>query len=258
MLSLSQVIADFQPAGSFEVPPNWMQGRTAYGGLSAALALQAVIHSNPELPSLKSMHINFIAPASGALTFASRMLRSGKSVTSVESDCLVGESVVLRSMMLFSQARESSIIHEHGSRPPVGGPLQYPVLAPHPKLSPACAFNFEMRPAGGSELISGAENPELLVWVKHLDARDVHPAVALVALADALPPAAITAFIKPAPVSSVSWTVDFVRPAQPGEWFLMRSFSRQAAHGYSLQDMEIWDEAGNLVIWGRQTVAVFA
>ncbi|NYS30687.1 thioesterase family protein [Pantoea sp. WMus005] len=258
MHSLTDIITGFDPSVPFHVPAGWFQGRTVYGGLSAALALQTVVHSKPDLPPIKTMQVTFVAPATGELTFASKELRSGKSLTSIGADCLAGNSVVLHTTMLFAQERESQIAHEQVPRPSVKAPLHYPEAVRDPRFVPACAFNFEMRPAGGSEVISGAKNPELLVWVKHLSADGVHPAVALVALADALPPAAFTAFTKPAPISSVSWTIDFVRLALPGGWFLLRSISRWAAHGYSLQDMEVWDEQGNLIILGRQTVAIFA
>ncbi len=88
------------------------------------------------------------------------------------------------------------------------GPSHYATLALDSKIAPACAYNFEMRPAGGSLPVSGAESPELLMWVRHLDAQGVDPAVALIALADSLPPAAMTCFTEPAAISSASWMID--------------------------------------------------
>jgi acyl-CoA thioesterase len=50
--------------------------------------------------------------------------------------------------------------------------------------------------------------------------------------------------------------IDLPQPAVAGKWFLISSFSQQALDGYSLQDMEIWDESGRRVLWARQTVAI--
>ena len=36
------------------LPPDWLQGRTAYGGLSAALCVQAALRAHPDLPPLRS------------------------------------------------------------------------------------------------------------------------------------------------------------------------------------------------------------
>lgn len=258
MTSLRETIQSFDYTRPFIAPESWTQGRTIYGGLSAALVLQSVLNTHPELPPLKSMNVTFVGPSSGELAFSSRVLRRGKSVIAIEGDCQAEGSVAVRSMLLFARERVGQLAQEDFRFPSVKAPDLSPALRPDPEFAPRCAFNFEMRQAGGSDLFSGAETPELLVWVKHLDANQVDPTVALVALADALPPAVRATVTRRVPMSSLTWTVDFVRPAQPGEWFLMRSVSRHAAHGYSLQDMEVWNEKGEMVIWGRQCVAVFA
>ena len=60
------------------VPDTWMQGRTAYGGLSAALALEAAIRSQPDLPPLRSAQIAFVGPLAGEVTVETRLLRRGR------------------------------------------------------------------------------------------------------------------------------------------------------------------------------------
>lgn len=258
MTSLAQVIEDFNPSSEFNPPSDWFQGRTAYGGLSAALALQAALHDIPhDLPPLKAAQILFVGPASGALRFKTQTLRQGKSTTSISVDCLTGSDVVLRAAFVFANPRPSQIQHDFSRRPSVGGPDNYKRLA---NVSPAPAFlsNFDMRPAGGSMPVSGSDHPEFIAWVRHLDAPGVDPAVALVALGDSLPPAAMCSFTEFAPVSSMTWALDLPQPVISGEWFLLRSASQRAGNGYSLQTMEIWDESGKLVLSGSQTVAIFA
>ncbi|WP_260958715.1 thioesterase family protein [Pseudomonas citri] len=258
MRSFAQVLAQFDPDVPFVSPPNWQQGRTIFGGLSAALSLQAVLCRQPVgFPPFKSAQVSFIGPVNQDQTFDVSVLRQGRSVTSVSVDCLSGNDLALRTTLLFAKPRASKITHDAWGRPLVDGPSRYATLQLDSRVAPACAYNFEMRPAGGSLPVSGADNPELLMWVRHLDAQGVDPAVALIALADSLPPAAMTCFTEPAALSSASWTIDLPQPAVSGEWFLISSFSQQAQEGYSLQDMEIWDEDGRRVLWGRQTVAIF-
>ncbi|AHL34190.1 acyl-CoA thioesterase [Pseudomonas brassicacearum] len=258
MASFAQVLQLFDPEVPFVPPPNWQQGRTIFGGLSAALSLQAVLRERPAgFPPFKSAQVSFIGPVTQGQTFDVSVLRQGRSVTSVSVDCLSGDDLALRSTLLFAQPRVSSITHDAWGPPLVDGPSRYATLVLDSRVAPACAYNFEMRPAGGSLPVSGAENPELLMWVRHLDARGVDPAVALIALADSMPPAAMTCFTEPAVISSASWMIDLPQPAAGGEWFLINSFSQQAQEGYSLQDMEIWDESGRRVLWARQTVAIF-
>ena len=50
------------------IPDTWMQDRTAYGGLSAAIALEAAIRSQDDLPPLRSAQIAFVGPLAGEVT----------------------------------------------------------------------------------------------------------------------------------------------------------------------------------------------
>jgi len=258
MASLAQVIGDFNPSSEFNPPADWFQGRTLYGGLTAALTLQAVLHdTSHDLPPLKSAQVSFVGPASESLRFRTQMLRQGKSATSISVDCLTGSDVALRAMFLFANPRPSRIRHDFSKRPSVSSPDNYKRLA-ETGSEPAFISNFDVRPAGGSMPASGSDHPEFIAWVRHLDASGVDPAVALIALGDSLPPAAICSLTEFAPISSMTWTLDLPQSAISGEWFLLRSVSQQAQDGYSLEIIEIWDESGKLVLSGSQTVAIFA
>ena len=184
----AQVLSDFDSSAEFTPPPNWFQGRTIYGGLSAALALQSARQTAAqELPPLKAAQILFVGPASGSLRFTTQRLRQGKSVTSISVDCLSGADVALRAVFLFATPRSSRIQHELFSRPAVNAPDNYQRLPPS-SSAPAALSNFDLRFAGGSQPVSGSERGEFVAWVRHGEATGVDPAVALLALADALPP----------------------------------------------------------------------
>ncbi len=260
-ISFAQLIAGFDPARPFDVPADWLQGRTVYGGLMTALALQAALRDAPaDLPPLKSAQVSFIGPASSALMFDPRVLRQGKSVVSMSVDGVSAGALAVRAAFVFARTRDSAVTHDFSTRPTVPEPDACPPMPENARrVAPAFASHFELRKAGGAFPVSGAREPEFLFWTRHQDAQGVNPMVAMVALADLLPPAAMACFDKPAPVSSVTWTFDLLHGVPPkGEWFLQRSFSRQSAEGYSMQDMEVWDEDRRLVLWGRQSVALFA
>ena len=65
-------------------------------------------------------------------------------------------------------------------------------------------------------------------------------------------------FKTPAPISSMNWAVDFAQSAKHSEWYLLKSFSLISDQGYSYQMMHAWNEKGELVLSGTQTVAIFA
>lgn len=191
MVSLAKVIEDFNPSAEFNTPSNWFQGRTIYGGLSVALALEAALRDAPsELPPLKSAQVLFVGPASESLRFRTQMLRQGKSATLISVDCLAGSEIAMRVAFLFANPRLSKIQHDFFVFPFVGVPDNYTRLG-DVNQAPAALSNFEVRFAGEAMPVSGADDPELIAWVRHLDAAGVSPAVALMALGDSLPPAAM-------------------------------------------------------------------
>jgi len=64
---------------SVNITDNWMQGRTTYGGLSAALCLKAVLNEHTDLPPLRSAQINFIGPVGGQVLITTNIMRQGKN-----------------------------------------------------------------------------------------------------------------------------------------------------------------------------------
>jgi acyl-CoA thioesterase len=238
------------------IPASWHQGRTVFGGLSAAMSLaHAVTRLPSEAPALRSGQVSFIGPVSGQLSLDSVVLRQGRSMTIVGTDLYSNAELGVRSVFFFGAERHS-VVSQKAARPaPARCWDQYPLL--HDRTdAPAFLQNFDIRPAGGSRPFSGSENPEIVWWVRHRHGERLDPMLALIAMGDALPPAAATTLRAAAPLSSVNWSFD-VAGAPRGEWFLLRSFSEQASHGYSIQQMDMWDESGDRVLTGRQTVAVF-
>ncbi|KZN14765.1 thioesterase family protein [Marinomonas sp. TW1] len=258
MSSLSHVIQQFDYTREFTAPPEWLQGRTVYGGLSAALALQSILQMpNQTLPPLKSALISFVGPVKGPMRFKPQVLRRGKSSTFISVDCLVGSDTVLRAGFLFAEPRTSQIRQSLYEFPKVSDPTSYQSMIPIAS-APALSVNFELKPVTSTLPLSGATHPELLAWLRHGDAANVAPTVSLIALADALPPAVLSTITDMVPISSMTWSIDFSSDSNnASEWHLLRSTSQHSVHGYSYQTMEIWDENKNLVASGSQTVAVF-
>ncbi len=83
--------------------------------------------------------------------------------------------------------------------------------------------------------------------------------MALLALADAPPPAAMSLFTAPGPVSSMTWMAEFLTDTivTDERWFLARHIAQTPRDGYSSQSMTLWNRAGEPVMIGRQSVAVF-
>ena len=107
-------------------------------------------------------------------------------------------------------------------------------------------------------MLSGSDNPDLLTWIRHRDPEVADSDAGLIALADALPPAAMLMFTEPSPVSTATWSMEFLteRYANRG-WHLMRTLAGHVGEGYSSQHMNVWDEAGRPLMVGRQLVTIY-
>ena len=120
--------------------------------------------------------------------------------------------------------------------------------------------HFEGRLAGGGAPMSSHVLPEMLVWLRHRDAPAGDDLVRLVALADALPPAAFASLSAGAPISTMTWAIDLFEPAPRSEtgWWLVQGIAETIRNGYSAQTTVIWSPDGRPVLSARQNVAIFA
>lgn len=238
------------------ISPHWMQGRTAFGGITAALALAAARNVLPDLPALRSMQVAFLRPITEEVRFDVTLVRAGRTASFVQVDCHSGDALGARCTFVFGAARDSIIVHDYGQAPDVPGPEACPELVRR-SSGPSFFRNFEARLADGAQLASGSDRPEMVVWGRLIARDDVAPEIAFVCNADNLPPAAMATFPKGAPISTITWTVDIARMPADSDWQLTRTTSKQAADGYSVQDMEIRDRDGQLLASAQQLVALF-
>ena len=232
------------------ISAHWMQGRTAFGGITAALALAATRQTLPELPALRSMQVSFLRPITEEVRFDVALIRQGRTSSFVQVDCISGDKLGARCTFVFGADRESAA-------PRMSDVDSLPDLVRR-STAPSFFDNFEARVADGDPLISGSTRPEVLVWSRLLARDDIDPEIAFICNADSLPPAAMTTFTVPAPISTITWSLDMARCPSDTDWTLTRTTSKQAANGYSVQDMEIRARDGALLASAQQMVALFA
>lgn len=240
-----------------QVPADWLQGRTAYGGLSSALALHAAQGIEPDLPPLRSAQVSFIGPLSGEITVTATKLRRGRTAAFIQADISSDAGLGYRAMFVF--------MSEHPSRASLQGGLtkQLPPPAPDATLYTGPDgfftgnFNFlDLKQDGDRDL--GAA--EWLRWARLRDHSGIDPMVELMAIGDALPPAAFKLFGKDfVPLSSLTWIVNLLTPTPrtTDGWWLLSARSEHAVAGGSSQTMMVWNADGEPVAQAMQSVAIF-
>ena len=234
--------------GRATIGPEWLQGRTAYGGVSAAIALIAVKAAFPDLPPLRSVQVAFVGPLAGDVAATPQLLRRGKNSAFVACDVANADGVGLRALFLFMAPRASTVAHDALPMPAVTA------IAPTamPPGVPQFLTKFEV--AEGASVAAG-----FVRWVRLRDRDALDPEVELVAIADALPPAALTLATMPGPVSTVTWQLNILgalAAAHAEGWWLLAADTLHAADGGSSQSMMIWCD-GRAVATATQSVALF-
>jgi acyl-CoA thioesterase len=242
------------------IPAHWKQGRTAYGGVTAALMEAAARRQTPDLPPLRSAIVNFVGPVKADPELSSTLLRRGRNVTSVSAEARNGDQVVGTANFLYGAARESDITVDLPA-PDAAAPDDCAPFTPEAMRDfvPVFFHNFDTRLIAGARLMMG-EDGYIRAWSRHRDPASRSGTNALLCLADVLPPAALPLLRKMAPVSSMSWIVNFLsdKPRTQDGWWHVESRLSAATGGYSSQLMRIWNTDGELVVEGMQSIAIFA
>lgn len=263
----SAIIASLSksPDQTVSVPDSWRQGRAMFGGLAAALCVQAAIDEIPDLPPLRSAQFLFVGPATESVRMSASLLRRGKSAVIASAAMSDASGELVRSHLCFGNARASTIAYDDLKAPDVAAPESCSRFTP-PQGSGAPVFfqNFEMRVVGKGMPFSGAKNPDFITWMRFRADEDVRsslaPAVALVCIGDAPPSSGVLMFKAPAPISTVAWALDVVNDApstSDGLWLIRRRLDF-ARDGYSTETITVWNSERVPMMVGRQNVALFA
>lgn len=262
-MSFAQILASARAvdgAHGFRVavPDSWLQGRTAYGGFSAALALEAAQSLDADLPPLRSAQIAFVGPVSGEVRAVPRLLRRGRNASWIAVEIAGEAGVGLAATFVFMRALPSAAQVEAPS-PPAGLIPPDEAASATSGLRPAfLQHNFETRFALPK---SPGKTADICLWVRLLEREGLNAESELLLVGDALPPAVLPVMEQRGPVSSMTWQVNLLGSdrAPPADgWWLLRSTADQAEAGNSSQTMLLWAQNGTARAAATQSVAVFA
>ena len=248
-----------------EIPGGWGQGRAIFGGLVGALLVARAQHLvNDASKILKSASISFVGPVlSEKAILNAQILRSGKSVTSVQVQLIQNDQVQSVLVASFGNARESMIqIASQTTDPQLTARDQLQPMPFIEGMTPEFFKHFDVYWAEGDMPFMAAKQPDFAGWMRLKPSEQVESIQLphLFALVDMWPPSVLPMFNRIAPASSLSWNLDLIQlPAhiKGDAWWQYKVKTEYAADGYAFTQATIWDEQGQLVAMSRQTVTVF-
>lgn len=241
------------------IPESWMQGRTTYGGLTAALSFQGALGLIDDIP-LRSAQVAFVGPVGGGVKIAPKLLRRGKNTAFVSVDVVSETGVAAQSIFAFGARRESSLHFDDMPKPQSRAPEEIDSFFDPGRPRPGFSRNFDMRIATGGRPISGSKEKSIGLWMRHLDPDTPQDATAILAIGDAPPPAAMSMLAVPSRISSMTWMAEFMTDdisTDSDGWYFAQHTAQLAKDGYSSQSMRLWNRDGEPILVGRQTIAVF-
>ncbi len=240
-----------------EVSEDWLQGRSVFGGLQVALAIKAMEQTLTTAMPLRTLQTSFLAPVNaGTLTFKVTPIRQGKNTQHMEARILNGEETLCLIIGIFGQARES-IVSLTPKVPPLPDrkPFPFPYI---PNMTPAFTQHFTVNWLEGFLPFSGRERNTIQVEIQ-LESKGDADASFIAAVADFMPPVALSYLKQPAAASSLTWMLEFFndQPESTHQPWRVAAQMDAAAHGYTSQSMLIIGPSGNPVALSRQSMVIF-
>lgn len=251
------------------VPPSMAQGRSAFGGLVAGLALRgaaalALRGAGALVPAdrpARSILTDFVAPiAPGPVEVVARHLRSGRALSQVEVRIVQDDQVALVALCAFGAGRPTAL----GAPLPVAPDAPSPeALVPLPYLegvTPTFTQHFAYRWARGGFPFSGTDGNGFGGYIRPRHEQPVDAAWVL-CLLDGWPCPVLQRANRVVPASSVTWLVNFVRPvppAAPDAWWRFETDAVASAEGYVDADARLFAPDGGLVATSRQLMAEYS
>lgn len=264
MKTYTEVMADFLASGpnyNVDLPENWMQGRTAFGGLSSALLVAAIQNDYPDLPPIRTAQINFVGPAMDMMTVRHDMLRRGKNNVTLSAALDSAAGAGTHGLFTFGVTRDLPQELDYPRRTVDIQPEDSEPFFSNAQDAPSFLTNIDRRWVSGPRFMEGSDNPDMLFWARLTDPNSWDKGLLpLVVLADT-PPAAFGYLTQPfRALSSMNWNVNFLTDdltTQDG-WWLMRSATRFIKAGYVSQLTQVWNRDGKRVMDAMQLQALFA
>jgi acyl-CoA thioesterase len=248
---------------STEVSEDWMQGRSVFGGLQSALALRAMRSVVAAEVPLRVLQTTFVAPVpAGTFAVEPRILRTGKSVTQVQATLAVGREIAAVFVGVFGSARASrvSVVPSVPRLPREDLPITPKAELPRPPRAVAFAEHFSMRWLRGDLPVSGSTRTDAIIEVGMRDRATTASEEHVVAIADSIPPLALSFLDVPAPGSSVTWTLELLRSRAdnlPLEGWRLDAELTAAGEGYTSQSVVVSTPAGAPFALSRQSMVIF-
>lgn len=252
---------------AFDVSDDWLQGRTAFGGLSAALGVQAMRDAAsasdwPTEVGLRALQMSFVGPVgAGPVEVEARLLREGRTLRQAQATLHQHGRIVGVALGVFGADRGSALapvgLQQGPARAAPGSLPRYGYRAGSDKQF---LRHFDLRWDDGPMPGSGGSGNATRIHMRLVDGDGLDDELKTVLLADVSPTPVLGHFRQAAPGSSVTWALE-LRPSPDSEpadgWWRADNESVIVGGGTVNHAARLWAPGGRLAALGYQLVAVY-
>jgi acyl-CoA thioesterase len=246
---------------SAEVGVDWSQGRATFGGMVAALGNEAMRFLVPAERPLRSLDVTFVGPVlAGSVRMDAEILRVGKAVTIAHARLTSDGKPAAMLTGIYGLARPVSLNLAPAPPAVLRPAAELPDAASTPEFeTPAYLQHFGARWAEGTRPFTGSNLRSSKVYLRHRDPGALTESH-IVALIDCIPPPILQMMTAPAPNSSMTWILEFLRHDynfSSEAWWRIDTEVKASADGYCQETSVVMDPNGTPMAFSRQLVAVF-
>jgi len=259
----SETLASMQPRdGGWRavIGEDWSQGRATFGGMVAALGNEAMRRLVPADRKLRGLDTTFVGPAlAGEVSIDAEVLRVGRAVTIARATLWSDGKIAATLTGIYGMARATALSLTPTAAAGVRPALELPEWPAADMGGPSFARHFGHRWAEGARPYAGSDLRTSKIYVRHKDPAPLTESH-VVALIDSIPSVIVQLMSTPAPSSSLTWTLQFLRhdySFAPDAWWRIDAEVNSAGGGYSCESCLLMDPNGAPAAVARQMVAVF-
>jgi hypothetical protein len=201
-----------------------------------------------------------VGPAlAGEVSIDAEIVRVGKAVTIARARVWSDGKTAATLTGIYGAARVTALTLTPIVADDVPPALGLPDRSGADMGGPSFVRHFGYRWAEGARPFAGSNLRTAKIYVRHQDRAPLTESH-VVALIDSIPSVVLQLMSAPAPSSSLTWTVQFLRhdySFSPEEWWRIDAQVDSAGSGYSCESCMLVDPRGMPAALARQMVAVF-
>lgn len=261
-MSINKLLSPTDGKNSYIIGAEWGQGRTAFGGATAAAMCHSVMQRPPPERILISFSVTFCAPVTveAEIEIEVEVLRRGKTLEQYVVRAKQDGELRAHAVAVFARAVNSAINIAAGTAPLRQTDIAVPEQRLAVGLNPRFEANFDFRFYKGAPLYSGSTGREHLVGISFKEPPSSWGLAHLVCLMDACPPTPAQQLSEYHPLSTVVWNMHFLPRANTfdlAQGIIMSSYGEVGIDGAHFLNERVWSNAGLPLAFSTQSVMIF-